>query len=405
MLEFRAEQGLFNGGYPRLGYDIDEENKGLKLNKEEAPVVKEIFNVFLQEGSLSRAAIYLNNNGYRTKEWTTRKGIRRGGSRFNKMNLSNLLHDPIFIGKIKQKGKVYEGVHEATLDEDTWNQVQDLLNSNRRQRQATRPDGYNYLLKSLLKCGHCGSYMIPVSSRGSKGQKYFYYRCVKDQDPSKGKCPIGLVTAPKFETFIIDQLKVLSKDPNLIKAAIENSNKASKATLNPLRKKRKGLERKLETVNAKANRILESLAGEKGTIESGFVVKKLDELQVQKDQLAEAIDKIDFKVMDIENTVIDEEFVINSLKEFDLLWDALKPSEKYDLIHLLVKEIEYEEDLDSLARPANSKVSDKGEKSGTIRIRLYDLGPGSLQEIKTPHKFVRRKGWLLRRDSNPRQGG
>ena len=29
-----------------------------------------------------------------------------------------------------------------------------------------------------------------------------------------------------------------------------------------------------------------------------------------------------------------------------------------------------------------------------IRIRLYDLGPGSLKKIKTPHKLVRRKGCL-----------
>jgi hypothetical protein len=62
------------------------------------------------------------------------------------------------------------------------------------------------------------------------------------------------VTAPKFGTFIIEQFNVLSKDPNIIQGAIEKSNKASKSTLNPLRKKRKGLEQKLSTVNTKATK-------------------------------------------------------------------------------------------------------------------------------------------------------
>ena len=56
VMAHRAKQGMFNGGYPRLGYDIDYENKCLVPNEDEIPIAKEVFTTYLKLGSLSETA-------------------------------------------------------------------------------------------------------------------------------------------------------------------------------------------------------------------------------------------------------------------------------------------------------------------------------------------------------------
>lgn len=53
VMAFRAKQGMFNGGYPRLGYDIDYENKCHAVNESEVPLSKEVFETYLNKGSLN----------------------------------------------------------------------------------------------------------------------------------------------------------------------------------------------------------------------------------------------------------------------------------------------------------------------------------------------------------------
>lgn len=99
VMAFRAKQGMFNGGYPRLGYDIDYENKRLVVNEPEALIAKEIFELYLQKGSLSETAKALNEKGYRLKAWTARTGRTMGGEKFAKNSLNRILRDPVYVGK------------------------------------------------------------------------------------------------------------------------------------------------------------------------------------------------------------------------------------------------------------------------------------------------------------------
>lgn len=118
VMAYRAKQGLFNGGYPRLGYDIDYENKSLVPNESEIPIVNEIFATYIRLGSLSETAKELNNKGYRLKSWTTSAGRKRVGEKFQKNNVSRILNDPVYIGKVKYKNNIYDGQHKAIVSDD-----------------------------------------------------------------------------------------------------------------------------------------------------------------------------------------------------------------------------------------------------------------------------------------------
>ena len=71
----RALRGLSNGGFPILGYDKDPKRSGgLLVNKDEALVVKEIFDYFIESGKISEVVCFLNNRGLKNKSWTGKDG-------------------------------------------------------------------------------------------------------------------------------------------------------------------------------------------------------------------------------------------------------------------------------------------------------------------------------------------
>ncbi len=124
VMEHRAREGLWNGGYPPLGYDLKDGK--LIVNPEEAKVVKLIFEKYLEFASYTKVAKWLNKHGYKTKEFISRRGKKQGGSKFTDTYIARVLKHPVYIGKIKYKGKLYEGQHTPIIDEETFNLVQEI---------------------------------------------------------------------------------------------------------------------------------------------------------------------------------------------------------------------------------------------------------------------------------------
>ena len=83
-MQYRAEQGLRNGGRV-IGYDLDPENKGiLKINKKQAEIVKKTFDLCIKTGSAGQAQRILTEKGYRMPVYESRRGQKHGGTTFNK---------------------------------------------------------------------------------------------------------------------------------------------------------------------------------------------------------------------------------------------------------------------------------------------------------------------------------
>ena len=52
--------------------------------------------------------------------------------------LYHLLGNPIYIGKTAHKGKLHDGMHEAIINQETWNQSRELLSENAVKRRRGR---------------------------------------------------------------------------------------------------------------------------------------------------------------------------------------------------------------------------------------------------------------------------
>ncbi len=95
-------KGQWTGGTPILGYDVDRSNGGPKLvvNPAEASRVRQIFELYLELGTLLAVVAELDRRGWRSKVWSTRGGKRRGGLPIDKCRLHALVTNVLYVGKV-----------------------------------------------------------------------------------------------------------------------------------------------------------------------------------------------------------------------------------------------------------------------------------------------------------------
>lgn len=120
-------KGLWMGGSPPLGYKIVD--KQLIPEESEVPLVRLIFDKYLELGHMAALAQWLNEQGYHTKKWLVKGDKTRGGKAFNESSVRRILSNPVYIGQIAHlaKRKVYKGRHQGIVDPDIYKRVQDYI--------------------------------------------------------------------------------------------------------------------------------------------------------------------------------------------------------------------------------------------------------------------------------------
>jgi site-specific DNA recombinase len=125
-------KGKWTGGHPVLGYDIDPRGGRLILNADEAHRVRAIFKLYLDYNAMLPVVREIDRRGWHTTQWVTKRGGTQGGKPFTKGRLYRLLTNLIYTGNVEFKGQVYDGEHEAILEAETWESVQQILHRNGR---------------------------------------------------------------------------------------------------------------------------------------------------------------------------------------------------------------------------------------------------------------------------------
>jgi len=226
------KRGQWVGGRPILGYDLDRANHKLIINPKEAEQVRAIFRLYLKERTLLKTATTLNERGWRTKSWTDSKGRKFGNLPFVKNQLSSLLGNVAYLGKVRHRQDIYDGQHDAIIDQALWDQVQAVLDRNHRTAGAVTRNRYNALLKGLLRCAACDAAMIhsPVSKGIRKTKQYRYYVCTNAQKRGYDQCPNPSARAAWIEEQAVKQLRVMAFDAKALDAASLPNPKRQDAT-------------------------------------------------------------------------------------------------------------------------------------------------------------------------------
>ncbi len=124
-IDASKRKGLWMGGVPSLGYDVV--NRKLVVNEAEAAVVRRLFAEYPSAASTTLFVQQLRHEGVTTKSWVTQSGNERVGKLMDKGALYRILNNPLYVGRICQKGICYPGEHVSIVTQAQWDAVQKAL--------------------------------------------------------------------------------------------------------------------------------------------------------------------------------------------------------------------------------------------------------------------------------------
>ena len=165
------KKGLWMGGQPPLGYDVRD--KKLVINKAEAEAVRQLFDRYIELGTVRRLKDEADRLGIITKRRKSRSGKETGGKPFTRGNLYQLLANPLYIGRVRHKDKTYPGAHKAIIDQTTWDTVQRILAGNAVDRPHLTNSHAPFLLTGKAY-DETGELMVQAQTN-KKGRHYRYY--------------------------------------------------------------------------------------------------------------------------------------------------------------------------------------------------------------------------------------
>ena len=335
-------KGKWSGGMPMLGYDVVTSAGGsrLQVNDEEAARVREIFELYLERLSLIAVVKELDARGWTTKRWTTRKGHERGGKPFNKNSLFKLLTNRIYLGKITYKDEVYEGEHEAIVDEEVFERAQRLLKRNGRSGSPYVRNRFGAVLRGLVRCSACECGMVAThatktTADGGK-KRYRYYVCQNAQSRGWHNCPSPSVPAPELERFVVEQVKAIGRDTSLLDETLEESRRQREVAIGKLEHEKRALERELH----RHNNDLRELAAKSGS--NRPVTDRMADVQDRIRIAEQRVTKVREQMMTLSRELVDAREVGDVCSLFDPLWDTLTTREQARILHLLIERIDYD---------------------------------------------------------------
>src|SRR5215469_1164547 len=152
-------KGMWMGGNVPLGYDVKD--RRLVINETEASTVRTIFRRYAELGSVALLKAELDRLGIVSKRREGAGGTLSGGKRFSRGALYLVLQNRLYRGEIAHKGQIYPGQHEAIIDPELWQIVQDNLEANRQERSLAVGAEAPSLLSGLIFHGD-GNRMTPT---------------------------------------------------------------------------------------------------------------------------------------------------------------------------------------------------------------------------------------------------
>ena len=353
----RAERGLSNGGQRLLGYDPHPTKKcHLIVNEKEKPLVETIFKKFLELGSLSKTLNFLNEKGYTTKSFISKKGEKRGGTRWTGTSLHTVLTNLTYLGKRElnkknrskdpseltpsERYKIYDAKWPALVNSDLFYDVQKLLEKNKRELRASN---HCYVLSGLTYCGVCGDKLVGKGSNGNKGKKYFYYghkrKMLAYGDRHLKKCDLEHVPAHTIEEAVMFRIRELSKNKDLLVELAQNNTSQNQKSLKTKESLFYSLLEELKRLRKDIEGLMKAIARSENTKAQGLLIEELEKETDKKQKLENEIQSLKKQKTQFRENVISAENIFSALNLINKTLPKLTPRQKKELLSRVIKKI------------------------------------------------------------------
>lgn len=282
-----------NGVRAPFGYYIDGDDK-YQIDETLAPVVKEIYSLYLEGKRVKEIAKLMNA-----------RGIKNRGYDMNYNSVFRILTNRKYIGEYKFGDILLPDAIPAIIDKNTFDDVQQRLKHNKKAPAMHRSED-DYLLTTRLFCGKCGAMMVGEIGTSHTQSKYRYYKC---NQAKKHKCDKKAVKKDWIEDLVIEEVLSLISNDEVIEELSDRiyEMQAEENTAVTVAKNQ------LSEVEKKLNNLAEAIA--QGVF-SSTTKKLLDDLEEQKSNL-----EVELFKTQINHPVLTKEqiqFALYSYRKLDL---------------------------------------------------------------------------------------
>lgn len=380
-----SKTGRWLGGTTPTGYASESESKvtvdgkerkafKLKTIPEEIQLVKTIYSVFLETGSLSKTDQYLLEHRCVTKR----------GKQFTRFAIKGILTNPVYMiadetayryltenhvdlfadrsefdgqrgimaynrtlqraGKASQIRPMEEwivavGKHPGIISGEQWVQVQGMLDVN-KSKSYRRPRSNVALLSGLLRCKDCGDYMRPklTNRKTADGEFIYTYMCSTKERSRGAVCNMKNCNGNTLDAKIIEQIRKLSADKETLAALLTQTKKVISGN-------KEGYDAEFATLQAKhaetqegIRRLVASLSVASDT-SAKYVMEQIDELHHISEQQQSRLSELE--VLTEQSRMLHQEFAFHQemIESFAHAVDTATLEEKRRLLRSIVKKV------------------------------------------------------------------
>jgi site-specific DNA recombinase len=295
----RALKGLYNGRLP-FGY-VRSESGIAQVVPEEAEIVRKAYEAYATGCYTDRQIAELIN----TSDLPT-----RFGRRWSKDSVRDFLQNEFYLGKVKYKGDVLQGRHEAIISQRLFDRCQRVRAAHRRAPRSHAPHFKTYVLGQLLHCARCGETL-----RAQSSVNYRYYR---DMSNTRGLRCANSGVSIKAE-MVEEEIGVILRNLRLPENWQEEIREAIASE-----DERQRLEERRHFLEGKLRRLGMGFAD--GAIPEPDYIRERDAIQAEMATL----------VIPEDVAVIDAGLYLETLRD---LWDEATLEERRDICHLTLEAV------------------------------------------------------------------
>lgn len=359
---------------PSYGYDRPKHQEIQTINEKEAKVVRRIFSLYNKGKTFTEICDILNSENIPTKNHG-KVLKKRGNNEYYTVNsiwqpktVRLILSNENYIGNVRyginreqvtieeaadyknrKKGFITKGLHEAIIDEKTWETAQERLSKIRRTHRTNLPKDDVYYCGKLV-CGLCGHPL--TTNRTNKRRKdgsilvHNGYRCINRE---KKLCTALGMSHKKVEKAFLDYIERIEEFSDIEK--MEPSNNLDEKDLELASLKKRAAQK-----NNKLKEIMKLFMDDK---------LEYNDFQIMKETLEKDYQGIEKEIKMIESLHTPTEVKKNKIeiaKSIKEHWLYLTNKEKQDFLTQFIEKI-------VIVNKSKDKINGKPE---IIEINFYE---------------------------------
>ncbi|MEC1757351.1 recombinase family protein [Schinkia azotoformans] len=369
-----AKRGVLNITNKLYGYDYDLITKEASINEQQAEIVKEMFDLYINHDMGDRAiANYLNEKEVPSPlggEWnsTTVGTILKNEKYFGLSIRNRYTYGDNLMAK---KSTYFERDEDdwikhmnmpPIIDEDIWQQAQEIRQSKTRKYQG-KSRGLNLKgneFAGKIVCNNCGANYHRNTFQNKPSPPKIFYNCSTKKKKGTHICDNPNIQHDEIEEYLMELQE------HGIQEMIDLYKKASGSLLN---QKRIEIENKIATGNSdeEVNRIkdeYEELVSKKNELLDLFLDKLFSKEELNK-KVAEINRELERVEVDLKRVNASEDELKAKLKEIDNALEFIEQSK-------FKKEYSRQEIIDMISKIVIKKNENTGVAEGHYYFKLFE---------------------------------